>query len=187
MSKKFPLIFLIIVCCTAAVFYFFFFTPTVMQTVSPSPSSAASEQHSKYPVREVPSGSKEFRSDRYMFSLLYPSDLEAKIIDEGSGAATITFENEKTAEGFQVFIVPFEGAQITDERFKKDIPSGVRKSMTDIKIDGATGASFYSKNDVLGETAEVWFIRAGYLYEVNTFKDRAEWLSTIMATWKFLK
>lgn len=164
--------------------YLFFLAPGA-QTASVS--DAASEHHSKYPPREVPQGSKEFRSDLYGFSLLYPSDLTAKLIDEGSGAATVTFENDKTIEGFQIFIVPFDGAQITDDRFKKDIPLGVRKNIQNITIDGATGASFFSEDATLGETAEVWFIRGGYLYEVNTFKDRAEWLSSIMSSWKFLE
>mgnify|MGYP001610874267 CR=1 FL=1 len=137
--------------------------------------------------RAVPAGEKEYYNPQYKFSLLYPNNLTAAEHDEGAGAMTIIFEydDKKTLEGFQVFIVPFSGSQITDDRFKQDIPSGVRKDLKEIKIDGATGASFYSENDVLGETAEVWFLRGGYLFEVNTFKELAPWLDTILQTWKF--
>jgi hypothetical protein len=141
---------------------------------------------SKYPPREVPLGLQEFRSDVYGFSLLYPQDFVVRVEDEGGGASTIMFENNKTIDGFQIFIVPFEGSQITDDRFKRDIPSGVRKNIKNIQVDGATGASFYSVDASLGETAEVWFIRGGYLYEVNTFKDLDIQLSNILATLKFL-
>lgn len=145
-----------------------------------------SRTNSKYPPREVPAGSSEFRSDLYDFSVLYPQDLQVKITNEGGGASTIAIENDKTARGFQIFVVPFSGSQITDARFKLDEPSGVRDSLKNVSIDGATGASFFGKTDALGDTAEVWFVRNGYLYEVTALKIDAGWLSGIMNTWKFL-
>jgi len=39
---------------------------------------------------------------------------------------------------------------------------------------------------VLGDTAEIWFVSGGYLYEVTTLKPLAGWLSQIMGTWQFL-
>ena len=153
---------------------------------SPVLPGADSTASSKYPPRDVPAGQKEFRSDLYDFSVLYPQDLNVKVTNEGGGASTIVFEDDKTAQGFQIFIVPFAGSQITDERFKEDEPSGVRDSLKSVTIDGATGASFFGKNDAIGDTAEVWFIRGGYLYEVTALKLDAAWLSNIMTTWKFL-
>ena len=119
--------------------------------------------------------------------MLYPEDLTVAKHDEGKGAMTVTFEDieEKTIEGFQIFIVPFGEAQITDERFKQDIPSGVRKELREVTIDGATGATFYSENDILGATAEVWVLYKGFLYEITTFKELAPWLDSIIQTWKF--
>jgi len=138
--------------------------------------------------REVGTGEKEYYNQQYTFSLLYPDNLTVKEFPEVGGAMTITFEQDdgKTLSGFQIFIVPFAGSQITSERFKQDNPSGVRKNLKDITLDGATGASFYSTNATLGDTAEVWFTHSGYLYEVTTFKELDTWLADILATWRFL-
>ena len=62
----------------------------------------------------------------------------------------------------------------------------MRQGARDVTIDGATATSFYSTNALLGETAEVWFIRGGYLFEVTSPKSEAAWLSQIMSTWQFL-
>lgn len=43
-----------------------------------------------------------------------------------------------------------------------------------------------SKDAVLGDTREVWFIRNGYLYEVTTLKPLEGWLQDIVQTWKFI-
>ena len=174
----------------AGVFFFLHVSPgpagAGMQATTAAVQVVAAD--SKYPPRDIPAGSKEFRSDLYDFSVLYPGSLTAAVRDEGSGAATITFQydDKKEIEGFQIFIVPFAGGQITDARFKEDIPSGVRTNLKNITIAGATGASFYSTDKTLGDTAEVWFVRGGYLYEVTTFKEQAQWLADILGTWTFL-
>lgn len=188
MRRPITILAILILAVSLVVFLFWQFRPQGNATVDNLPilPGVDSTVLSKYPPREVPPGYKEFRSDVYVFSLLYPQDFDVRVEDEGGGASTILFENKKTIDGFQIFIVPFGGSQITDDRFKKDIPSGVRKSIQNVKIDGATGASFYSTDASLGETAEVWFIHGGYLYEVNTFKDLDIWLSNILATLKFL-
>jgi len=38
----------------------------------------------------------------------------------------------------------------------------------------------------VGDTSEVWFIHAGYLYGVITYKVLDSWLAEIMKTWVFL-
>jgi hypothetical protein len=107
-------------------------------------STTQPKQTSTSAMREAPKGYREYRNLKYRFSLFYPESLSVKEIDEGGGAATITFQNEKTVEGFQIFIVPFAGSQITDERFRKDIPSGVRENLQNIEVDGAVGLVYSS-------------------------------------------
>ncbi len=136
--------------------------------------------------REVPEGWKEYTHDTYRFSLLHPTILVVSEHDEGDGASTIVFQNPDEGVGFQIFVVPYLEAQVSEERFHKDLPSGIRKDMENITIDGALGASFRSRNLLLGETHEVWFVNGGYLYEVTAPKPLDAWLATIMETWKFL-
>lgn len=150
-----------------------------------SGENAAAKTDATYTDEDAGGGVKKFTDKQYGFSLVHPADLKASKKEEGPGASTITFENDSTAQGFQIFVTPFEGTQITDARFKLDEPSGVRDNLQNVTIDGVSGASFYGKDAQLGDTAEVWFIRYGFLYEITALKVDAEWLSTIMATWKF--
>ena len=136
-------------------------------------------------ARLVPEGAREYKSTAYGFSLLYPQYLSAAEQAEGGGAATITFQNIEKVQGFQIFIVPYNELQVSEERFKQDIPSGVRQALTNFAVDGVSGAAFYSTNIELGDTYEVWFVRDGFLYEATTLKPLDDWFKEIMQTWKF--
>jgi len=138
------------------------------------------------PPRVPPPTMKDYQNTKYRFDLFYPKDLAAKEYDEGAGAATILFQNLQTVYGFQIFVTPFAGTQITQSRFEQDEPSGVRNGLKNVTVDGATGASFYSTNATLGETAEIWFIHGGYLFEVTAPRSEAQWLSDILVTWKWI-
>ena len=153
---------------------------------STAPAPDAQAPASAKSTRSVPAGSREYYSAQYRFSLLYPEFLSVKKIAESGGGMTVTFENLKEARGFQIFVTPYAAAQVSDTRFKQDIPSGVRKNVTNISVGGASGASFYSYSEELGDTAEVWFLHGGLLYEVTTFKELAPWLADILSTWRFL-
>ncbi|MEN9561397.1 MAG: hypothetical protein RIQ56_670 [Candidatus Parcubacteria bacterium] len=156
------------------------------RTIQPEPAKLLTPTVQSQAARAVPAGYREYRSDRYRFSLLYPDSLSVSEYEEGGGATTVTFQNAEQAQGFQIFIAPFAAPQITEEQFKKDNPSGVRDDLQDITIDGALAASFYSTSGLLGETAEIWIVHGGFLYEATTLKLLAPWLSDIMNTWKFL-
>ena len=136
--------------------------------------------------RTVPAGMHEYRSTEYHFSLFYPQELAVSPYNSGGGAATITFQNPDAGEGFQIFITPYSDSKISDARFKQDEPSGVRESLSNITVDGATGAAFYSTDARLGATREIWFVHGGFLYEVTTLKPLDSWLANILQTWKFM-
>jgi hypothetical protein len=153
--------------------------PTVSGATAPIPSTTAAP-------RAAPAGYVEYRDAQYGFSLFYPQELTVKKYDEGGGASTFVFQSIKPVEGFQMFIVPYSGTQVSAQRFQEDEPSGVREDPTYGLIDGASAASFYSSDATLGDTYEVWFIHNGYLYEVTTLKPLDTWLQGIMQTWEFL-
>lgn len=129
---------------------------------------------------------KKYKNARYGFSLLYPSSLAVAEHSEGGGASTITFQNPEKAEGFQLFIVPHSDSQVSEQRFKQDVPSGVRESLANIAVDGATGAEFYSTHTALGDTHEVWVTHGNFLYELTTLKSLDTQLDEIIQTWKFV-
>jgi hypothetical protein len=82
--------------------------------------------------------------------------------------------------------VSYAATQVSTQRFKQDDPSGVMQSPKNITIDGAVATSFFSTNATLGDTAEIWFLHGGYLFEVTAPKSEADWFSQIMTTWQFL-
>jgi hypothetical protein len=135
--------------------------------------------------RAVPAGSQEYRNDQYYFSLLYPNMLTVKSYDEGGGASTVTFQDVASAQGLQIFIVPYTAPQVSVARFRQDEPSGVLQSPLAVTVGGVPATSFYSTDAALGDTAEVWLIYKGYLYEVTAPKSEAQWLSQILSTWEF--
>jgi len=135
---------------------------------------------------EVPPGKREYRNNKFHFLLHYPEELTVKEFNDKGEALTVSFENKESGEGFQIFVVSYAESQVTPERFKLDVPSGVRESPTQVLIDGVTGEVFFSENGTLGKTREVWFIRGGYLYEVTTYRELDAWLAEIMHSWKFI-
>lgn len=139
------------------------------------------------PQRNVPRGWKEYRNSQYKFSLLHPTGLSVSERFEVGGAITIVFQNTKEQKGFQIFIVPYKEDQISEERFKKDVPSGVRTQVEEVSIDGVPAVAFYSKDTYLGDMREVWFIANGFLYEVVTIKSYERTLSDILLTLIFTK
>ncbi|MBM2818058.1 MAG: hypothetical protein HW401_648 [Parcubacteria group bacterium] len=110
---------------------------------------------------------KFYKNILLRFSISFPKDLNIKEYDEGRGSL-IVFENEKGEKGFQVFAVPYEGEEVSKERFKMDVPSGVMNDPMDVIIDGVTAKAFF------------------FLYEVTTYKALDEWLAKIMQSWRFL-
>lgn len=138
------------------------------------------------PARMPLPGYQEYRNEFYKFQVFYPDILSVKEFKEKGSAITLTFENADRSQGFQVFITPFGGNTITETRIKTDNPSGVVEQMAEATIDGQKGITFFGKNEVMGETREVWFIARGFLYEVNTYKSLDSWLRNIMQSWQFL-
>lgn len=137
-------------------------------------------------TRQATEGWRGYENKAFRFGLLYPQELSVREYKEADGAMSATFENPSTGEGFQIYITPYNETQITPERFRLDVSSGVMKEPVDVIIVGVRGTMFWSKNSIMGETREVWFINNGFLYEIVTYKDLDAWLGTIMQSWKFI-
>jgi hypothetical protein len=169
----------------AAGLWFFTSRTSEVSTNPQAFSAAISSTTSVAAPVAPPEGFLAFKSQQYGFTLYYPPTLQVKEYAEAGGAHTASFEEPGGAKGFQIFVTPYSGDQITQERFHGDVPSGVMKEPTDIYIDGARATMFFSTNALMGDTREVWFIRNGYLYEVTTYKELDSWLAEILKTWKW--
>ncbi len=135
-----------------------------------------------------PEGYVKYENKKYGFYYYHSPEATIKEYDEGGGAMTIVQENIKNVRGMQIFIIPYSGTTISEERFKMDVPSGVRKNVqkTFIGERQIEVVTFNSYDSFLGETREVWFIYKGHLYEVTTFSGLGEWFVPLMQSWRFL-
>lgn len=128
-----------------------------------------------------------YTSDQYGFSFHYPKGLIYKEFNEGEGSQTIVFQKPGDAKlSFQIYITPYNASTITGERILQDIPSG---NVNDLKEEQLTKdlrvATFTSKDQILGETKEIWFIDGEYLYQATTFVNLDTWLIEMISTWSF--
>lgn len=131
-------------------------------------------------------GMKRYFDQSHHFTLEYPQDLQVSTFPSEQGAIVITFKNSATDRGFQIFATPYDQPKITQQTFELDEPSGVMLSPQDLTIEGAPATAFYSQDQTIGDTFEIWFLNSGILYEVTTSKQLDTWLMQIMATWNFV-
>jgi hypothetical protein len=155
--------------------------------VSPQPLTTDASPGTLAAASAPPPGFVEYQNDRYGFSFYHPKDATISTFDEGGGATTVVLQSVDQVRGLQVFIVPYKGDSITEDRFHKDDPSGVRtnETMTTISPIKVPAVAFNSQDPTLGTTFELWFIHGGYLYEMTTFSGTGDWLAPIVQTWQF--
>lgn len=181
--KKAVLIILIAVGVGAGVWLGYFRSSSLPKNILDANSPGYPTSH----LNESLSPSSAFYSNEYYhFTLVYPKELAVNEYKEDSGARTIVFQSRDGAKGFQIFVFPYKGQQISKERFKLDEPSGVIKDPVDVLVDGVRGTIFYGYNETLGDTRELWIISHGFLYEIMSAKDFDAELASIMKTWKFI-
>ncbi len=108
---------------------------------------------------------------------------------DAEGVLTVAFQGTDVSDlkGFQVYVQPYTLKEVTADRFQKDEPSGVRKNIQAVTIDGTTGVAFDGADATLGETDEVWFIHKGLLYEATSPKSLEAWFQNILQTWQFVE
>jgi len=133
-----------------------------------------------------PSGMKEYRNTNFHFSLFYADDLTVSGHPVAGGALVVLFQDQAAGRGFQIFVTPYAQPKITPERFAMDEPSGVLNDPVNIVIDGAPATEFFSTNEAMGASREIWFVYGGFLYEVTTPQQLDSWLSQFTGTWRFI-
>ena len=130
---------------------------------------------------------KEYRSNEYHFSIQYPSDIPPQESHDLGHTMTLDFQQGAGEKGFEIYVAPVSGNEITQEQFLRDEPSGVRQDPTTISVDGTQALAFHGFNAAIGQTYEVWFIHGPFLYEITTYKElETGFNNKILSTWRFI-
>jgi hypothetical protein len=161
---------------------------TSAQAASPALAFATDEATtaaSEIAPTPPPAGYLPYSNREYHFSVYYPPNLQVHTYNESGNAFTVAPQDPTTNVGFEVYVTPYSGTQITEQEFKLDEPSGVENQPSHVSIDGVAATAFYGNNSIMGDTREIWFIHGGFLYEVTTYKQLDSWLAPIMQTWQF--
>lgn len=147
-------------------------------------------QESSEPFQEAPetanlrAGWKTETNEKYGFSFQHPEDMKVGSVPSPEGTETIVVEKEKPF-GFQIFISPYDEPHLTVERIKTNIPGIIMEQPQEVTVDGEQGVAFFSRDDSIGKTREVWFVHKGYLYQITAYAEFSDKLFEILGTWKF--
>ena len=120
------------------------------------------------------------------FSLAYPSDLKVYEYDEGGSTKSVVFQKPNEHVGFQIYLAPDPVASITLAGIESEFPTLKMQGVKSVTIGTGTPAlAFASDAPNFGPSQELWFVHDGYLFEIATYPDRAQWLKKIIDTIRF--
>lgn len=136
---------------------------------------------------------RTYQNKKYGFSINVPESMTVSNFQEGRVGEVILFQvNEKKDKNddpwMQVFVLPFdEEGLITPERIKKDLPD---MEVEDPKYaiigkEKFKALIFMSNEPGIGKTREVWFVKNGYLFQINTGHEYERLLGEMLETIEF--
>jgi len=147
---------------------------------------SASQNASSSSALGVPDGSVAYQNAHYGFSLAYPKNLSVSERSEAAGSYTVSFEDEHSNQGFQIFVLPYADSQISLSRIQEDTHNTAAGTPQEVVLqNGAHALVFESSDPVLGPLREVWFLHGGYLFEATGYAGEDEWLAGILSTLRF--
>lgn len=185
MRKSFYIIFIIFIIIVFVFSVNFYYKKNKHIEVDPNTYNEVVLVPKHIESRFAPPGFIHYWNTDYQFSLFYPTTYLVDEYKEDDGSITIVFQDPKDYNGFQVYITPYYTDKITDEQFKKDVPSGVKIGEQKTTLDGVEAVAFKSEDIDLGKTLEVWSIHYGYLYEILTQEGGEEIINNVVSSWKF--
>jgi len=132
---------------------------------------------------------EQYSNSKYGFSFNYPAGFTIGEFPEGDIGETILVQNPESSQSFQVFVADYdEPGPITPERILQDLPTFVIENPQEAILPGNVEALiFFSQEEGLGKTREVWIVHGGYLYQITTEASMDAWLAGILNTWHFTR
>jgi len=141
------------------------------------------------PVAEPPTlsiGGEDYVSSRYGFRFRLPEGWRVTELEDRGGEMILA----RQAEGggaFQIFITPYDEPveSFSVARVQRDLPDLVMTAPTTFALSDGAGLTFVSEGPPFGESREIWFVRAGRLYQMSAYLSDEELLREVLQTWRF--
>jgi len=197
MNKKTKIfIIIVIILLAGALVWFFLLQKKPVETGNET--EAKNEfigQEETFEIVEADNSENNIYTDlQYKFSFEYPKDFTVTKFQEGEYGETILVsrkaQDPSTGSGqdsFQIFISPFdESGPLTKERVLQDLPDMIIENAEQrVLKNGAVGLIFFSEEQSIGVTREIWFIYNDHLYQISTYKELDGLVANIISTWRF--
>ena len=131
-----------------------------------------------------------FTDEAGRFSFQYAKEFLVSAQSMGDVGDTILMHDPRSKLEIQIVVMPFdEEDPLTRERILLDVPDiiieGEQNVLIGVKKD-VSALLFSSRDSDVGNTKEVWFAHAGFLYQVSTLAENEAELGKFLEEWKFL-
>ena len=115
----------------------------------------------------------------YGFSFDIPTDFLVTASADENGSY-VNAAHHQLQMGFEIAIQPWwedEAAALSPTLIQEEHPELVMEDTIPTYLGDSTPAlRFSSRDSLVGETRELWFVRDGYLYQVTMYAPHQEWL-----------
>lgn len=154
-------------------------------------AGAAIAVSSWFPATTQSSNSASHDTNNYQhefFSLTIPPECTANTIISSPENTAIVFSQDEPPHAFQVAITAVTAPlPTTIEDFQTAVPGVEVSEFQTSTVGGEPAISFYSFDDAVGDTFEMWLAHDGRLYQVMTSADISTWMTqTLLKSWIFV-
>ena len=177
-------------------------TPFHFQSLFGAGTNHVENQESR--IKNHESGILVYTHPTLGFSFKYPAGFHITSFDEGDGEMVLVKKSEirstksetnsnvenskpETSE-LQIYVSPFdEPGPITPQRIKKDIPDMVIEEPQEVMVGkhrDIRALVFFSREGAM-RLRQVWFVAAGYLYQISSEEANGSFMQSILNSWEF--
>ncbi len=119
------------------------------------------------------------------YSFIYPKDFKVGQFEEGEGNMTLIQQTQGNL-GMQIYVQDFdEAGPLTVQRIKQDLPDQDIEQAQNASLDKEPAIVFFSKNESLGQTYEVWLVHNKKLFQISGYAQEKDLINKILNTWKW--
>ena len=142
-------------------------------------------------VNENIGEAREYKNTEHGFSLVVPAGY--KVAEYGASfegsedARVVVITGEDSRSGFQIMISNYEGDKLDLPTIQAELPEmTINKAVNATIGKEARGVAFESNNSSFdGSSFEIWFARAGKLYQASSYLDQRRFVESVFQSFSF--